>query len=72
MSKPHISSLSLSELAAELNLADAAIALGVKVRTWKAYRRAILAEIDRKSPVDRGNTPTDAELLAELGEFGAV
>jgi hypothetical protein len=58
-------------LAEELDRARHAIAvcetLGLdrsNTRNWKKYRRAVVAEIDRRYPAD--DTITDAELQSEL------
>ena len=59
-----------SELAEELNRADIALSVGfsrAEERRWKKYRRAIVAEIDRRHPVD--STMTDAELQRELADM---
>lgn len=61
---------SLSELAEELNRADIALSIGLSrkaEREWKAYRKALVAEVDRRSPVAKDDM-TDAELLAKLAE----
>lgn len=60
----------LSELAAELEKADKAIAIlqyGKDCRIWKIYRRRIYNELMRRTPVDAATAKlTDAQLLKEL------
>jgi hypothetical protein len=59
-----------SQLAEELNRADIALAIGfgrAETRRWKKYRRAIVAELDRRYPDD--GTITDAELQRELADL---
>lgn len=59
-----------SQLAEELKRADIALGIGfsrTEEQRWKKYRRAIVAEIDRRHPVD--STMTDAELQSELADL---
>ena len=63
----HIADATLAELAHELDRAAVAIALGITPRKWRAYAKAIRAEMLRRYPVppELANI-TDEELLREL------
>jgi len=66
----NVSEATLSDLAAELNRADLAIALGIKPRSWAKYRKRIHAELmARTAPPAGSHEPTDAELMADLVGF---
>lgn len=60
----------LSYLVTELNKADIALAIGFsakETRKWKAYRKAIKAEIARLDPIDPEIAAmSDEDLVAAL------
>lgn len=62
-----ISEATLAELAEELAMIDAALAIGVRVAFYTKYRQFIMAEIDRRCPISPDVAAmSDAELLASL------
>lgn len=62
-----MSDATMSELAEELNKCDAALTLGVRVRFFRKYRKAIWAEINRREPITPEEAAmSDAELVAAL------
>jgi hypothetical protein len=68
----HIDEATLEQLASELERADVALAIQLSAkesRRWAKYRKAVWAEIKRRTPVeDAIARMTDAELMAELAK----